>query len=527
MAKQEKERSLASHMVRGSAWSIGFRWAMRLLGLVSTIILARLLTPADYGVVTIAMIVAGTLEVLSQTGQQLALIRHPSPTREHYDSAFTVSVLLGFVLGTAIWLTAPITVAYFHEPRAEPIVHIVAFRSVLRGFENIGVTRFQRDFRFRAQFVYNVTPSIVSFFVTLVAAFTLRNYWALVIGIMSEQAVTIVLSYVLEPYRPRFSVAKVREIWSFSIWSFMRNIGVYVNQNVDKFGVGGFAGAATMGRYEVATDLAASPTLEINAPMMNVLVPVMAKVQSDPERRRDLYLRVLYWSALICTSTAVGVALVTSDLVDLVLGPKWGDVKPLMPWLAFAFGTQAATANVYYVFDTVGRPKVSARLQWLRFLTLVAVVVPTAFLMRSAVAVAMGRFAVTLAITPFLFATIAPVLDVKVSDFVRTFWRPLAASLAMAVVVQSLNAFLPFSGPARLLLDVLLGASAYVGTVMFTWQLVGAPDGPETVALDYFKRALQILGRVKPADATPARNANLTAELAHRSVAAPSKSSPE
>lgn len=523
MAEQKKERSLAFHMVRGSAWSIGFRWTMRLSGLISTVILARLLTPADYGVVAIAMLVAGILEVFAQTGQQLALIRHPAPTREHYDSAFTVSVLLGFALGAAIWLSAPLAVAYFHEPRAEPIVQIVALRSVLKGFENIGVTRFQRDLRFRAQFVYNASPSIASLFVTIIAAFLLRNYWALVIGIMFEQAVTIVLSYVLEPFRPRFSFAKVREIWSFSIWSLMRNIAFYVNQSVDKFGVGGFAGAATMGRYEVATDLASSPTLEINAPMMNVLIPVMAKVQNEPDKRRELYLRVLYWSVLICTSTAVGVALVTSDMVDLVLGPKWGDVKPLMPWLAFAFGTQAATANVYYVFDTIGRPKVSARLQWLRFLTLAAAVAPTAFLLHSPVAVAIGRFVVTLAITPYLLAVIAPVIGVRLSDFIATFWRPIVASLAMAIIVVGLNWLLPFSGPIRLALDVSLGAAVYIGTIMFTWQLVGCPDGPETVARDYARRTLQILRPQKSAAATPGTTANLTAELTRPNVSAASE----
>ena len=81
-------------MARGSAWTVGVRWAARLLGLISTLFLARLLMPRDFGIVTIAMIVVGTVEIFNQTGQHLAIIRHANPTREHYDSAWTIFILL-------------------------------------------------------------------------------------------------------------------------------------------------------------------------------------------------------------------------------------------------------------------------------------------------------------------------------------------------------------------------------------------------------------------------------------------------
>src|SRR5215467_1236019 len=125
------EAALQRHMVRGSAWTIGVRWSLRLLGLVSTIILARLLTPADYGIVSIASMIVGLVEVFSRAGHVSAVIRHPNPTREHYDTAWTVSLLLGLGLGGIIWILTPLTTAYFHEPRATPIVEILAFRTML------------------------------------------------------------------------------------------------------------------------------------------------------------------------------------------------------------------------------------------------------------------------------------------------------------------------------------------------------------------------------------------------------------
>ncbi len=186
--------NLERHVATGSAWTVSVRWASRLTGLVSTIVLARLLTPADYGVVAIAMVIVATIEVFNQTGQQLAIIRLPHPTREHYDAAWTIFIILSTILGTAIWLAAPLAQIYFHEPRAAAVVKVLAFRTFLGGFENIGVVDFQRNLQFHKVFQYRTYPSLISFVVGLIAAFVLRNYWALVIGIMTQQLCGIALS---------------------------------------------------------------------------------------------------------------------------------------------------------------------------------------------------------------------------------------------------------------------------------------------------------------------------------------------
>src|SRR6187402_178523 len=96
-----------ARMLNGALWMIALRWAIRLTGLVSTVILARLLVPSDFGIVAMAMFVVGLLELLSQTGQKLVIIRHVSPTRDDYDTAWTLSVIVGFIIGIAIFALAP------------------------------------------------------------------------------------------------------------------------------------------------------------------------------------------------------------------------------------------------------------------------------------------------------------------------------------------------------------------------------------------------------------------------------------
>ena len=125
---------------------------------------------------------------------------------------------------------------------------------------------FRRDLRFDRVFGYNFYAKLFSFTVTIVLAVVLRNYWALVAGILCGQLARTVLSYILHPYRPRISFAKMSEIWSFSIWTFVRSIGSYFITQVDVIAIGGVAGATSMGRYTVAKDVASSPTDEMVSP---------------------------------------------------------------------------------------------------------------------------------------------------------------------------------------------------------------------------------------------------------------------
>jgi lipopolysaccharide exporter len=459
------------------------------MGLFNTVILARLLTPADYGIMAIAMLIVGGIEVFSHAGQGTAIVRHPNPTREHYDSAWTIQLLIGIGLGVVIWLTIPLTTWYFGEPRAAPVIAVLAVRTMMLGGINVGVNNFFRDLQFHKRYWFDVVPSAFSFFVTLGAAITLRNYWALVLGIISQHACSLMLSYTMSSYRPRLSFAKVGDIWSFSTWALFTNIGLFLNNQIDKIAVGGFAGAYSMGRYHVARDVATSPTQEIAEPLVAVMLPVMATVQTDLEKRKDVYLSVLYWAAVTCTSAAVGVALVAEDMVDVVLGPQWHSVAPLMPWFSLAWGVLGICSSVYAAFDTVGKAYVSARLQWISLVALAATIVPVAIYFKDLEAIAITRFAIALGVAPLMFYTLSKQLEIPLNEIGLVLWRPVLGSLCMGVIVAAMNGSVAFTGWPRLLLDIAVGSGTYTICVMALWVAYGRPSGPETVVAGALRNA--------------------------------------
>jgi O-antigen/teichoic acid export membrane protein len=465
-------------MFRGSVWMVLLRWGVRLTGLLSTIILARLLIPSDFGIVAMAMFVVSLLELLAQSGQTLAIIRHHNPTRADYDTAWTLSVAVGLVVAILIWVAAPITAAYFHESRVQPVMQWLSVRSLLAGFENIGITDFRRDLKFNLFFLYNISGKVISFVVAIPLAFMWRSYWALVAGIIVAQLARNVMSFIMHPYRPRLSLAKLSEMGSFSAWTLVKVAGGYFNAQADQIVVGGLLGSGAMGGYAVATDLASSPSKEITEPMVAALYPVMARARSDQGALRRLYIKTFGWSAVICASTALGVLMVAHDLVHLVLGNKWLTVEPLMGWLALSGGLLGLSAGAYTTFDALGKPRLGAQMQWVRLVILVVALVPVSLFLRDMSAIAIARFAVTALFIPTLLLAIGREINISASDYLGALWRPALASACMCTILYFANGEL-VPGDLRLACDVVMGAVSFVVILLFLWRLAGKPQGPE------------------------------------------------
>lgn len=467
------------HLLHGSAWMIGLRWSLRLTGIVSTAILARLLSPSDFGIVAIAMLFTGLVEAFGETGERLALIRQASLERSYYDTAFSLQVLIGIAVASTVFFLAPLTTAYFHEPRAVAVMRVLALRALLSGLENIGTVDFRRDLQFGLFYSLAMRAKLISFIITLMAAVWLRNYWALAIGILANQSATTILSYVMHPYRPKLSLARRREIFGFSGWTLLRSAGVYLTSQVDQFAVGGFGSAGTMGRYAVAMDVATSPTAEINEPVVAVLYPVMSRCQQDKSAIRALFARVFGWSAVVCAATSVGIMAIAQDYCLLVLGPQWQGAASLVPWLALSAGLLGLGSAADTVFDALGTPSVSARLQWLRLSLLVCAVAAAAILAHSPEAVAIARLLVSCIFAPLILFAVGRTIGISLHDYAAASWRPAIAAFLMGGVVMACATAFPTTSPLRLLAEVPLGAAIYGSTLLLLWYFSGRPPGPE------------------------------------------------
>lgn len=487
-----------AHMVRGSIWMIAMRWSMRGIGLVSTVILARLLVPADFGIVAMAMIVVGLFEIISWTGVDLALIRNKEADRAHYDAAWTIQIIQGALITALILLVSPFAGDYFNEPRVVPALQILAFRSLIQSFQNIGVVAFRKDLDFAKDFRFNTIKRLLNLVVIVALAITLRSYWALIIGLVTAPALEVMLSYRMHPFRPRWSTAKVREIWSFSQWLLLAQIGYFLNRKSDQFVIGGITGTTSMGGYYIAAEVAAMPSGEIVMPLRRAIFPTLAKIMHDPEQFGAAIIRVVGVAGMLCLSAGFGLAAVADDFVALLLGDQWLGTGPLVLWLAI-YGAVAATSQMAEVVLMVtGKTGRTAFRSWLELAVLIPTLIVVANLW-SIEMVAAARAAIAVAFVPLIFFMVSRSAPVTMGQLAGALWRPLTSAVVMFFVVRLAHVDgLPFVA-LRLVMDIAVGAVTFVAMSLALWFLSGRPEGIERSAIDTVVGGVQrLLGATRP-----------------------------
>ncbi len=336
------------------------RWAIRGVGLVSTIFLVRLLAPDDFGVVAMAMIAVSILESFTHSGTDLALLRNAEATREHYDTAWTIEILQAVALAVTLFATAPLVGGHFEDPRVTEVIRVLSLRALIGGFQNIGVVNFRRDLQFGQEFRFGVAKKLATFLVTVAAAFWLRSYWALVIGQVLGRVIELVISFRMSDYRPRLTLARFRR--DLGILAVAGAVAIFAahQPGFDRWVVGSIASATTMGHYYVASDFAASPSDEVVLPMSRAAFPVYSRLQYEPAALRQAFHNVLASMTAISFVMGFGMAVVAEDFVRVALGPKWLEAIPLMPWL----GVSGALYGVAHTLDifmlATGRERLTA-----------------------------------------------------------------------------------------------------------------------------------------------------------------------
>jgi len=481
--------SMSAHMVRGSLWMVAMRWVLRLIGLTSTIILARLLTPADYGIVAMAMVVVGFLTVFTFTNFDLALIQRTDAERAHYDTAWTLQVMEGLGLTAVLLLVAPLGAHYFSEPRVEFAIQVLALMPLIEGFSNIGIVNFRKDLDFAKEFRFNTYVRVINFFVIVGFALLLRNYWALIIGTVAAAALRVAISFAMHPFRPRFSLARTRDIWSFSQWMLLFHIGNYMWNKMDAFVVGRIAGVDGMGTYHLASEISEMPTAEVVQPLGRALFPTYTRLAGNPKEASAAFLRVFGTVTFLCFPLGMGLAAVAPEMVNVVLGARWDPVAPLMRSLAIATMLVGLVHTAGTYLSAVGRQRETAILTWINLVVLLPALL-IGGLYNGVTGVAEGRTAA--AVISLLIAVQYVTRDPGVTalGLIERTWRPLIASLVMVAVVIWVESAMEGAMALRLTIEIVTGGVVFMVAVLALWIMSGRPEGPEPYVIDNFRRIL-------------------------------------
>ena len=244
-----RKESIFRQVLLSGLWTLGLRLSSRALGFVRTIVLARLLFPADFGLIGLAMIAVAALDCMTQSGVQQALVQKREDIRPFLDTTWAASAIRGVLLFAGMFAAAPWVADFFREGRLTDVIRVCALSYLFFGFMNVGVLYFEKDLRFHRQFICEASAQVVDVVVSILVALVTGNVWALVWGGLAGSLARCILSYLLHPWRPsfRFDAARFGELFRFGRWVFLSGVAGYAAIQLDSVAVGRMIGATHVG----------------------------------------------------------------------------------------------------------------------------------------------------------------------------------------------------------------------------------------------------------------------------------------
>ncbi|HET7248694.1 MAG TPA: lipopolysaccharide biosynthesis protein [Gemmatimonadales bacterium] len=348
------KRSLTQQTVAGMAWMIYGKVAFAILQLVILGLLARLLSPADFGIIAAAEVVIGFSAIVSQLGLGPALVQRPALEDRHVATAFTASVVLGVVLGAIIWFGASVAAQFLHMPAMVPVLHVLAWVFPLQGMQTVASSLMSRELRFRWLANLDVITYAIGYgLIGVTAALLHWGVWALVAAQMAQTLLKTIVLLSQHPPRLRHFADRSAfgDLMYFGGGFTMARIANYVALNGDDMTVGRFLGPSALGYYGRAYALMSAPAYGFGTVLDAVLFPAMAKVQDDVRRLAAAYRRGVALIALLVLMPSMVIVLLAPELIEVVLGPKWMPV--VAPFRILGIGMLFRTS--YKMSDSITR----------------------------------------------------------------------------------------------------------------------------------------------------------------------------
>ncbi|HSM08660.1 MAG TPA: lipopolysaccharide biosynthesis protein, partial [Gemmatimonadota bacterium] len=356
-------------------WQASQLVGVKLIFLVRLVVLGRLLGPDEFGLFALAIVALDFLLSVTNFGMLPALVQRPDARREHYEAAWTIGLIRALAVGGILVLVAPWVAELFGEPRAAPLLQVLALRPVLDAAASMGVARLHKELRFRSLAFLKLSEAIVNSAVSIVAVFWV-GVWALVIGPIAGAFMYAVVSYVVAPLRPRLRLGGVEagQLARYGRWILVTAWAAVAGRLLLQLGISRELGAAALGVYFMAAKLAFLPAEVSNQVVASVVFPVFARLQGEKERGRRVFRAALIGlSGLIVPASLLIVALAPSLAVD-VLGEQWEPAVPVIRILALVNVVSILADVAVPLLQGTGRPDRSTRIELVQYTLLVTLV---------------------------------------------------------------------------------------------------------------------------------------------------------
>lgn len=484
----EEPPASAGKVYRSAATAIAITWSLRFIGLFSVLVLARILTPKDFGIVALATSTMALADIFSSLGLRQALLRIARPDRAHYDTAWTIQLLVMIVLAAIVVLLGPLVAWFYEEPALSVVIAVLASRFIFYGLVNIGIVDFDRHLELGRDYRMRIGVRLATFVVTLAAALILRNYWALVIGAVMQSVFHATASYIFHPYRPRFNLAKRAELLGVSLWMLLATAAQTLHYEIERFVVGRIGSLQTLGFYSVSKDLSSIFTQEIATALNRVTFVTTARtgrpLSADPPRLRAM----LGAYAMIAAPLGLGLAATAENTTRVLLGSQWVGAVPYLQLIAPASAMYAVYKLIASSLQASGDARHAAMLSMAGTASMAVGITIAVLTGGGVIEVAIAALGASVLILVTGIIAMAYKANTRAPALLFAVARPFGAALLMLLAVRRIH--VPGAGPLlELIAEAATGGVLYAIFAGLIWLLSGRPQGAEQGALDILHMA--------------------------------------
>lgn len=433
-------QDLKEKTVRGAFWDINSNVICQFIQLAVTPIMARLLTPSDFGLWSMAMVFVVFLNIFAQLGMGTAIVQKKDLTDEHIASVFVVNIMVGFVLCAAYILLAPLISGFFRQKELERIIYFVSINFVVNSFATVQASMLTRALKFKKVSLINIFSAAVSAAVGVALAALGFGVWSLVWSAVLATFLTTLLLWVKPEWAPKiyFKFSKVKDVIGFSGFVLFTNTVSYFSRNIQDILIGRMLDLASLGYYSMANRVMLFPLQTIAWRVGNVMLPSYSRIQHDLAYVRSAYAKTLRFLTVFTFPIMAGFVCSAPEIVNVIVGPQWGRAIPLIQVLSLAGLIQIPATTAGALMLSQGR---SALLfKWTLFATLVTCVTIYAGLRFGGLMGAAAFYAAWSWLSmPILIRITTGTIKMPQADFVKAILPALFASLAMACFVWAVR----------------------------------------------------------------------------------------
>lgn len=450
--------SIRQKVTQSLLWVSIITYSTKALGFISTLILAKLLDPKDFGLIGIAWLVIATIQLVRQMGFNVALIQRQDDSVKAANTVFTLIFITSIVLYLACYGSAPFAANFFNNHAVEPLIKVLALSMIIGSLSNVQSTLLQKKMDFKKKVIPDVLPRIGYIGLAVTLAYMGYGVWSMVFATLFSSVMGVILYWIISPYKPRFGFDKkiAKELFRFGKWVIASSIAIFIFARIDDAFIGKFLDVTALGYYSFAFGLAYLPARNITFLASTVNLPAFSSIQNDRKRLKRGYLETVKYIALFVIPVSFSLIIFARPALELLYGNKWLPAVPCLQVLAVYGLIVSLFSPIDSVFLATGKSKLTF------YSSLITLLITIPFIYHTTIIYGILGMSILVTISNVL-GTMFMVIWLKklIYTTYSENWFCIRFPLLLSILLSAITAFLMFK--------ISLGSNVWVIIISFTF----------------------------------------------------------